>query len=176
MRNRAERGLFQAKSGRLLYEVAYAGSEFKASKNLKGDQALELPTDFGLIRDYQLAALIARLQGAGYKLVADHPEPEAGQEFVLTAESGTEKISVGLDSSLRPERIKIATSSGLGAVLITYADYVQNGNTFYPKTMQIKPDGQQQGIEVRFDTVELNPNLKDLDYKLRGKPFVDLGN
>jgi hypothetical protein len=42
--------------------------------------------------------------------------------------------------------------------------------------MQIKPDGQPQGIEVRFDTVELNPNLKDLDYKLRGKPFVDLGN
>ncbi|HMD50675.1 MAG TPA: hypothetical protein VKG79_16300, partial [Bryobacteraceae bacterium] len=176
MRNRSDRGLFQAKSGRLLHEVLFEGSEFKASKNLKGDEALELPTDFGLIRDYQLPALIARLQGAGYKLVAEHPYPTAGEEFVLFAEAGTQKVSIGLDANLRPERVKIATAAGLGSALITYADYVQNGNTFYPKTMQIKPDNQQQGIEVRFDTVELNPNLKDTDYKLRGKPFIDLGN
>lgn len=176
MRNRADRGLFQAKSGKLLHEVMFAGSEFKASKNLKGDEALELPTDFGLIRDYQLPALMARLQSASYKLVADHADPVAGEEFVLFAETGTEKISIGLDANLRPERVKITTAAGLGSAMITYADYVQNGNTFYPKTMQIRPDGQAQGIEVRFDTVELNPNLKEPDYKLKGKPFVDVGN
>jgi hypothetical protein len=176
MRNRADRGLFQAKSGRLLHEVTFTGSEFKASKNLKGDEALELPTDFGLIRDYQLPALIARMQSAGFKLVADHPDPAAGDDFVLFAETGTEKISVALDSNQRPERVKITTAAGLGSALVTYSDYVQSGNAFYPKTMQIKPDNQQQGIEVRFDTVELNPNLTDPDYKLRGKPFVDLGN
>jgi hypothetical protein len=176
MRNRADRGLFQAKSGRLLHEVTFSGSEFKASKNLKGDEALELPTDFGLIRDYQLPALMARLQNPGYKLVAEHPDPAASDEFVLFAEAGTEKISVALDSNLRPERVKITTTAGLGSALITYSDYVQNGTAFYPKTMQIKPDNQQQGIEVRFDTVELNQNLTDPDYKLRGKPFVDLGN
>jgi PEGA domain len=176
MRNRADRGLFQAKSGRLFHEVMFSGSEFKASKNLKGDEALELPTDFGLIRDYQLPALMTRLQSSGYKLVADHPDPDASDEFVLFAEAGTEKISVALDSNLRPERVKITTAAGLGSALITYSDYVQNGNAFYPKTMQIKPDNQPQGIEVRFDTVELNQNLTDPDYKLRGKPFVDLGN
>jgi hypothetical protein len=176
MRNRADRGLFQVKSGRLLHEVTFSGSEFKASKNLKGDEALELPTDFGLIRDYQLPALLARLGGSSYKLVADHPDPAASDEFVLFAEAGTEKISVALDSNLRPERVKITTAAGLGSALITYSDYVQNGNAFYPKTMQIKPDNQQQGIEVRFDSVQLNQNLTDPDYKLRGKPFVDLGN
>jgi hypothetical protein len=176
MRNRAERGLFQAKSGRLLYEVTFTGSEFKASKNLKGDEALQLPTDFGLIRDYQLNVLIARLQGAGYKFTAEHPDPVAGEEFALFADTGTQKIAIGLDSSSRPERIKITTAAGLGSAIITYADYVQNGNTYYPKTMQIKPDQQQEGIEVRFDTVELNPNLKDPDYRLRGKPFIDMGN
>ena len=154
----------------------FSGSEFKASKNLKGDEALELPTDFGLIRDYQLPALMTRLQSSGYKLVADHPDPTASDEFVLFAEAGTEKISVALDSNLRPERVKITTAAGLGSALVTYSDYIQSGNAFYPKTMQIKPDAQQQGIEVRFDTVELNPNLTDPDYKLRGKPFVDLGN
>jgi hypothetical protein len=176
MRNRADRALFQAKSGRLLHEVMFAGSEFKASKNLKGEEALELPTDFGLIRDYQLPALIARLQNARYKLVADHPDPAPSNEFVLFAEAGTETISVALDANWRPERVKIATAAGLGSALVTYSDYVQNGNAFYPKTMQIKPDSQPQGIEVRFNTVELNPNLNDSDYKLRGKPFVDLGN
>ena len=154
----------------------FAGSEFKASKNLKGDEALELPTDFGLIRDYQLPALLARLQTSGYRLLADHADPTAGEEFVLFAETGTEKISIGLDANLRPERVKITTAAGLGSAMITYADYVQNGNTFYPKTMQIKPDSQPQGIEVRFDTVELNPNLKEPDYKLKGKAFVDVGN
>ena len=96
--------------------------------------------------------------------------------YSIVAESGTEKISIGLDADLRPQRVKIATDAGIGSALITYSDYIQNGNAFYPKTMLIKPEGQQQGIEVRFDKIELNPNLKDTDYKLRGKPFVELEN
>jgi hypothetical protein len=77
---------------------------------------------------------------------------------------------------LRPQRVKIATDAGIGSALITYSDFIPNGNAFYPKTMLIKPEGQQQGIEVRFDKVELNPNLKDTDYKLRGKLLVELAN
>jgi hypothetical protein len=176
MRNRSDRALFQAKAGRILHEVMFEGSEFKASKNLKGDEALELPTDFGMIRDNQLPALIARLLGPNYKLVANHPDPVAGEDYSMVAESGTDKVSVGLDANLRPQRVRIATDAGIGSALITYSDYIQNGNAFYPKTMLIKPDAQQQGIEVRFDKVELNPNLKDPDYRLRGKMLVELGN
>ena len=36
MRNRTDRALFQAKAGRILHEVMFEGSEFKASKNLNG--------------------------------------------------------------------------------------------------------------------------------------------
>ena len=176
MRNRADRALFQAKAGRILHEVMFEGSEFKASKNLKGDEALQLPTDFGMIRDNQLPALLARIQNSNYKLFANHPDPVAGEEFSIVAQAGTEKISIGLDANLRPQRVRIATDAGIGSALITFSDYVQNGNAFYPKTMLIKPQAEQQGIEVRFDKVELNPNLKDTDYKLRGKPFVELEN
>jgi hypothetical protein len=176
MRNRTDRALFQAKSGRILHEVMFEGSEFKASKNLKGDEALQLPTDFGMIRDDQLPALIARLQNPGYKLSANRPDPVAGEDYTILAESGTEKISIGLDPDLRPQRVRIATEAGIGSALITYSDYVQNGNAFFPKTMLIKPDAQQQGIEVRFDKVELNPNLKETDYKIRGKALVELDN
>lgn len=174
MRNRQDRALFQAKAGRILHEVMFDGSEFKASKNLTGEDALQLPTDFGMIRDNQIPALIAHLKGPSYKLIADHPDPAPGEDFSIVAESGTDKISIGLDADLRPQRVKIATDAGIGSMLITYSDYVQNGNTFYPKTMLIKPQGQQQGIEVKFDKLELNPNLKDQDYRLRGKALLDL--
>jgi len=176
MRNRTDRGLFQVKAGRILHEVMFEGSEFKASKNLKGEEALELPTDFGMIRDDQLPALIARLQGPNYKLVANHAELVPGEDYSIFAEAGTEKISIGLDADLRPQRVRIATAAGIGSALITYTDYIQNGNAYYPKTMLIKPDAQQQGIEVRFDKLELNPNLKDQDYRLRGKLLVELEN
>jgi hypothetical protein len=81
-----------------------------------------------------------------------------------------------LDAQLRPQRVRIATETGVGSATITYDDYFSNGNAPYPKTMQIKPDGRARGIEVRFDTVELNTNLKDGDYKLRGKPLPSLIN
>lgn len=176
MRNRPDRALFQAKAGRILHEVMFEGSEFKASKNLKGDDALELPTDFGMIRDNQLPALLTRLQGPNYKLIANHPNFVPGEDYSIVAESGTDKISIGLDANLRPQRVRIATEAGIGSALITYSDYIQNGNSFYPKTMLIKPDGQSQGVEVRFDKVELNPDLKDTDYRLRGKLLLDLEN
>jgi len=171
MRNRPDRALFQARAGAILHEVGFVGNEFMASKNLKGPDAMELPTDFGFIRDNQLPALIARLRNPRYKLLAKHAVPVSSEEFQLFAEAGTEKIAIGLDAQLRPQRVRIATETGVGSATITYDDYFNNGNAPYPKTMQIKPDSRARGIEVRFDTVELNTNLKDGDYKLRGKPL-----
>ena len=147
-----------------------------ASKNLKGQDAMELPTDFGFIRDNQLPAFIARLRNPRYKLVAKHTMPVSGEEFHLFAEAGTEKIAIGLDTALRPQRVRITTETGVGSATITYDDYFNDGNAPYPKTMRIKPDSRTRGIEVRFDTVELNTNLKDVDYKLRGKPLPGLIN
>lgn len=176
MRNRPDRALFQAKAGRILHEVMFEGTEFKASKNLTGDDALQLPTDFGMVRDNQLPALVGRLVSGPYRITASHPEPVPGEEYSIVADSATDQVSIGLSSDLRPQRVKITTGAGLGSAVITYSDYVQNGNAFYPKTMLIKPDAGQQGIEVRFDKVELNPVLKDSDYRLRGKLLIDLEN
>src|SRR6202171_832919 len=72
MRNRPDRALFQAQAGKILYEVAFTGGEFKASKNLKGQDALELPTALGFIRDNQLSALILKLADPRIKLLAVH--------------------------------------------------------------------------------------------------------
>jgi hypothetical protein len=175
MRNRTDRALFQARAGGgILHEVAFLGSEYRASKNLKGADALELPTDFGFVRDYQLAALITKLSDPQFKIWSPRPVPVAGEEFSLFAESGTEKYAIGVDSALRPQRIKITTATGVGSGLIIYGDYYKKEKVSYPKTLQIKSEGRQQGIDVRFDTVELSPNLNDLDYKLKGKPLMRL--
>jgi hypothetical protein len=171
-----DRALFQVRSGKLIHEVLFEGSEFKASKNLKGDEALALPTDFGTIRDHQLSVLLSQLQKPDFKVTANHSDPVPGEEFSLFAESGTEKISIGLSADFRPERVKIATDTGIGSALVTYSDYAQSGSSFYPKSMKVKPEGKEQGVEVHFDTVQLSPNLKDSDFKLKGHGLFGLGN
>jgi hypothetical protein len=176
MRNNPDRALFQAKAGSILHEVAFVGSEFKASKNLKGQDALDMPTDFGFIRDYQVSAVLARISDPTFKVVANHPLPAAEEEFPLVADNGTEKISIALDSGLRPQKVRITTATGVGSVMVTYSDYFKGEKTSYPKTLQIKPEGWQHGIEVRFDNVELSPKLNANDFKLRGKALLNLGN
>ncbi len=166
MRNRPDRGLFQAQAGKILYEVAFTGSEYKTGKNLKGQEALELPTALGFIRDNQLSALISKLADPRVKLLAGHRYPLPNEEFGLTADAGSDKISISLDNDLRPQKLQIA-----GSVVITWSDYVQSGKAWYPKTTQIKPEGWQQAIDVHFDTVEPSPKLTDGDYKLKGKPL-----
>jgi hypothetical protein len=178
LRNRPDRSLFQARAGAgILHEVAFIGSQYNTSKNLKGQEALDLPTHFGFIRDAMLAAVISRLQNPEFKMTAKSMLPAAGEEYSLFAERGTEKIAVGLDSQLRPERVRITTATGVGSATITYADYFRGDKAFWPKTLQIKPDSWQHGIEVRFDSVELSPRFfTDNDFKMKGKPLVPIGN
>ncbi len=176
MRNNPDRALFQAKSGNILHEVAFTGSEFKASKNLKGQDALDLPTDFGFIRDYQISAVLAKISDPQFKILANQALPAPGDEYPLVADNGTEKISIGLDNELRPQKVMITTATGVGAAVISYSDYLKAENGCYPKTLQIKPDSSPHGIDVRFDNVDLAPKLNANDYKLRGKAILNLGN
>lgn len=176
MRNNPDRALFQAKAGSILHEVAFTGSEFTASKNLKGQDALDLPTDLGFIRDYQISAVLARVSGSQFKVVANHPLPTPGEEYSLVAESGTEKVSISLDNDLHPQKVKITTATGVGSALITYSDYFKGQKAFFPKVVSIKPDAAPHGIEVHFDNVDLSPKLNAADYKLRGKPLMAASN
>jgi hypothetical protein len=175
MRNRPERALFQAQGGGgVLHEIAFVGSQFKTSKGLKGNDARDLPTHFGMLRDRQLAGLIGLLSTAKFKMVADQDVTAGGRDLVLTAEGSTQTITIGLDGDLRPAQVKFKTATGLGSEIVTYSDYVQQGKVYYPKSMQIKPDETPRGIEVHLDRVEIAPKLKDADYNLKGKPIPSL--
>jgi hypothetical protein len=176
LRNRPDRALFQAKAGGILHEVAFIGSQYNNSKNLKGADALELPTHFGFIRDAMLAAVITRLQNPEFKITASHASPVEGEEFSLSADNSAEKVAIGFDNQLRPARVRITTATGVGSVAITYSDYFKGEKAYWPKSVQIKPDGWQHGIDVRFDTVDLTPRFTENDFKMRGKPLVNMGN
>jgi PEGA domain-containing protein len=176
MRTRTGHALFQAKAGVVEHEVLFTGNEFTASKSLKGQDALDLPTAFGIIRDNEVVALMSRLNKQQYKMLAGQAEPVAGAESALIAEGGTDKISIGLDADLRPQRVQITTETGIGSLLITYSSYSQVGQAWYPKSMQVKAEGKQHGAEVRFDTVEQDTKSKDSDFKLKNKVFANFYN
>jgi hypothetical protein len=176
LRNRPDRALFQAKAGGILHEVAFIGSQYNNSKNLKGADALELPTHFGFIRDAMLAAVITRLQNPEFKITANRASPAEGEEFSLFADNSAEKVAIGFDSQLHPARVRITTATGVGSVAITYSDYFKGEGAYWPKSVQIKPEGWQHGIDVRFDTVDLTPRFTENDFKMRGKPLVNMGN
>jgi len=176
LRTRANHALIQVKTGSIEHEVLFTGNDIAASKSLKGPDALELPAAFGMIRDNQLAAFLARLDPKQYKMVATETEPGANAEFAFTAEGATNKISIGLDSESRPLRVKIATETGMGSLAIIYGDYILVGQAWYPKTIQVKADGQQHGVEVHFDRVELDTTSKDADFRLKNKLFANFYN
>ena len=176
MRNRPDRALFEVKSGTIVHDVMFQGSEFTASKSLKGQDAMELPADFGFVRDNQLAAIIARLRGGQYRLLAPRVAPGQDEEYSFFAEGGTDKIWIGFDTELRPLRVRITTETGVGALLVTYGDYTKVANAWYPKSMQIKPDGRPQGIEVHLDTIDISPNFKESDFKPKARGLGNLWN
>lgn len=173
LRNRPDRALFQAKAGNILHEVGFSGSQYNNSKNLKGADALELPTQFGFIRDAMLAAVITRLQNTEFKITASHASPVEGEEFTLFAENSAEKVSIGLDDQSRPVRVKIATTTGAGSAAIAYSEYFKGDKAYWPKSVQIKPDGWQHGIDVRFDTMDLGLRFSENDFKMKGKPLAN---
>ena len=175
LRTRTNHALVQVKTGSIEHEVLFIGNDISASKSLKGQDALELPAAFGMIRDNQFAAFMARFDPKQYKFVAADPD-SPNSEFSFTAEGATNKILVGLDSESRPLRVKIVTETGMGSLAINYSDYILVGQAWYPKTMLVKAEGQQHGVEVHFDRVELDATSKDADFRLKNKLFANFYN
>jgi len=175
LRTRTNHALVQVKTGSIEHEVLFTGNDIATSKSLKGQDALELPVAFGMIRDNQFAAFMARLDPKQYKFVTSDGD-SARAEFSFTAEGATNKIFVDLDSESRPLRVKIVTETGMGSLAINYSDYILVGQAWYPKSMLIKAEGQQHGVEVHFDRVELDTTSKDTDFRLKNKLFANFYN
>jgi hypothetical protein len=121
----------------------------------KTELARELEAGIRLVVDGQLPRLMERLGDPGLTMIAvDFP---FGNENlpVFRAEGGPQVYLVTLDAACRPSEIRVE-SPGPGAGLrMLYSDYVQQGSAYYPKTTQIILPNGTQGVEARFDTVQI---------------------
>jgi hypothetical protein len=118
-------------------------------------EARELEAGIRLVTDSQLPRLMERLDDPRLTMVAADSSPGSEVIPVFRAEGGSQNYLITLDAAYMPSEIRAEPPVAGSGLRMLYSDYVQQGSLYYPKTTQIVlPDGAQ-GIEARFDTVEI---------------------
>jgi hypothetical protein len=113
-------------------------------------EAREIESLTRLVTQEQLPGLLERLDEPGLTMVAVESPLGSANAPVFRAEGGSQTYLVTLNAASRPSEIKEESGRRM-----LYSDYVQLGSGYYPKTTQIiLPDGAQ-GVEARFDTVQI---------------------
>jgi hypothetical protein len=157
------------KGGRQSYEIVRTDGEMELIKTAKGAALDDLNLALHQLQDYQLTETLKRLRSPSFRIAATELVPSHGGDVVLAAQGGSERYLISLDTDHRPREI-VLESGGLDKGLkVLYSDYAPAGPAFYPKRMQVqRPDSTPNGIEVKFDTVELNPpGVKDADFVVK---------
>jgi Domain of unknown function (DUF4292) len=159
----------EIKGAGLNWWMSLKGSDPKrgGSGKLKGSPiALEMEKLIRLYRDYQLAALIARIESEKMKLSGMSPVADSSGKIDLRilGEADRYRFSIAPDGT--PEKVVYESASGLGSGLeVVYADYAQVGKAAYPRTMAIRfSDQAQHGIRLQFDDVKTAPKLSDKEF------------
>jgi hypothetical protein len=157
------------KGGRQSYEIVRTEGEMELIKTAKGVALDDLILALHQLQDYQLTDTLKRLRSPSFRITATELLPGRGQDVALAAQGGSERYLISLDTDRRPREI-VLVSGGLDKGLrVLYSDYAHAGPAFYPKRMQVlRPDSTSNGIEVKFDTVELNPHdVGDADFVIK---------
>jgi hypothetical protein len=144
--------------GRQGYEFVRTEGGMELIKMGKGADLDDLNLGLHQLQEYQLIETLKRLQSSSFRIVASDLISTKGEDVVLKAESGSERYLIKLDADMRPREILLELGGLDQGTKLLYSDYTQLRTAFYPKTMQVqRPGAATNGIEVRFDTVELNP-------------------
>jgi hypothetical protein len=150
--------------------VSLKGSDAKrgGSGKLKGGPvALEMEKLIRLYRDYQLAALVGRIEAENMKLLAVSAAPDGGGKIGLRAVGQPDSFRFSLAADGTPEKVTYESASGLGSGLeVVYGEYVKVGNAAYPRSMAIRfADQAQHGMQLRFEEVKSAPKLTDREFR-----------
>jgi hypothetical protein len=157
------------KGGRQSYEIVRAEGEMELVKTAKSAAPDDLNLSLHQLQEYQLSETLKRLQSPSFRITATELSPSHGEDVVLAAQGGSERYLISLDADHRPREI-VLESGGLDKGLkVLYSDYAQAGPAFYPKRMQVqRPGSASNGVEAKFDTVELNPSdVGDADFVVK---------
>jgi hypothetical protein len=119
-------------------------------------EARELEGAIQLVMDGQLSKVMERLDAPDWTMVAvDAP---AGTEGIpiFRAEGRSQAYLITLDAAYRPNEIKVESPILGSGLKMLYSDYVREATVYYPKTTQIILPNGAQGVEARFDTVQID--------------------
>jgi hypothetical protein len=72
-----------------------------------------------------------------------------------------------LGDDLLPYEVQLVTATGAASRIVSYTDYSKFEGISYPRTMQIKPEGSKNSLDVHFDNVRINSTVNASDYKLK---------
>jgi len=153
------------------FEATLVKSQFAFTKGMP--DADEIEHTLALLRDYQLGAVVKRMQEAASSLETRTLTPKSGQELSFLAESSVERWKVTLQADDLPRQIEMTSAAGVNVGLTaTYADYQKTGSTVIPRAMVLRLPGESgQGAEVRFDGLEAGPPFSEDDIRRKRKLF-----
>jgi hypothetical protein len=132
----------------------------------------ELDASLRAYRDFQVSALIARIQRGGFSLSANTSDQDAAGEFHLGAMGHGESYDLTLDSEKLPVRLKYSSEAkpGIGLECV-YSGFKAAGKGRYPSATEIKlADAPHHGIEVKLDSVTLVEDLREKDFNGHYRP------
>jgi hypothetical protein len=123
-------------------------------------------------RDFQVSALIARIQRGGYSLSAVTSGQDATGEFHFGARGNGESYDLTLDSEKLPVRLKYTSEAKPeNSLECVYSAYKAAGKGKYPSATEIKfADAPHHGIEVKLDSITLVEDLREKDFNGHYRP------
>jgi hypothetical protein len=157
------------KGGHQSYEIVRNEGEMELIKTAKGAALDDLNLALHQLQDYQLTETLKRLRSPSFRIAATDLMPNHGEDVVLAAQGGSERYLISLDTDRRPHEIALVSGGLDKGLKVLYSDYVRVGPAYYPRRMQVlRPDTTSNGIEVKFDAVELNPpDISDADFLVK---------
>ena len=158
------------------FEVIHTADGFRWNKVPKGQEGQDLEDALRLLREYQLASVIGRINARGFRMVAPRSVLVKGEDILFQAEGNPDSYSVTLDADFRPKEIKLESKGLNSGLTILFSDYLSAGKSFYPKATQVVlPGSPRRGVAVKYEKVQINPagvREADLAPKKGGRPLI----
>jgi hypothetical protein len=156
----ADLSTFQVSRLHEKYQITLTQPGLQWKKPPKTEGAKELEPLLQLLLDNRLTRLLESFRGPGCTVVA--VDPASGREgpTAFRVEGSPRTYTVTLDSAHRPSEIRVETSGPGTGLTVLYSDYTEQGGISYPKTTQILLPNGITGVEARFDTFQLAPEIR----------------
>ncbi|MCC6394286.1 MAG: hypothetical protein IT167_27060 [Bryobacterales bacterium] len=167
---KGDKARFSVKRTGQNYEIGFTDSP-RWKPEPKGQEPQDLGDALVWLQDYEFARIMEKLRAPEFKMVVTRLKAKEGESEVLRAEGSPATYIITLDSANRPKEIRIESAGLNNGRKVLFSDYLDKGKSHYPKDTQvILPGGGPRGVQLQFDTLELNPSdVRDADFDVSKK-------